>query len=192
MQEENRKEVLTNEIIKRELRTIYLLNRKWDIAACVLFGIVAIWSFSVVMSLDDFEYILIPLFFLAFFIVQLLYNVFKIKKTLSRIQNGGVAIIKDTLMECEEKLSSSLPTLKPYSEFYSYLTMKSPYHLRFQCFGTYTIPSGRNYRYCKMYDMEPRGVYNYSNVGDDFYIVTLLGSNEILLAYNTKLFELQK
>ena len=67
MQEENRKEVLTNEIIKRELRTIYLLNRKWDIAACVLFGIIAIWSFSVVMSLDDFEYILIPLFFLAFY-----------------------------------------------------------------------------------------------------------------------------
>lgn len=191
MKEENKKEVLTNEIIKRELKTIYLLNRKWDIASCVLLGIVVIWSFSVFVPFDDLEYALIPSFLLCFFIIWSLYIFFKIKKTLSKIQNGGIQITIDALMECEENLLRSLPTNKPYSEFYSYFTTKSPYHLRFQRLGTYTVPNGKNYRYCKMYDMQPKGVYNYSNVGDDFYVVTM-GSNEILLAYNTKLFELQE
>ncbi len=191
MKEENKKEILTKEMIQQELKTIYLINRKWDITFCVLLGIITIFSFSVFMPFDNSENFLVPLFFLCFFIVRLLYTVFKIRKTLSRIQNNCIQITKDALLECEENLIASLPTKKPHSEFYSYFTKKSPYHLRFQCSGTYTIPSGKNYRYCRMYDMEPKGVYNYSNVGDDFYIITM-GENEILLAYNTKLFELQE
>ena len=38
--------------------------------------------------------------------------------------------------------------------------------------------------------MSDKGVFNYSNIGDSFYLI-IDSKERILLAYNTKLFELQ-
>ena len=67
---------------------------------------------------------------------------------------------------------------------------QTPATLRFARYGKYAIQE-ENYTWSQMYNLNEMGVFRYSTVGDDFYIVTI-DDKKILLAYNKKLFELEE
>lgn len=69
-----------------------------------------------------------------------------------------------------------------------FLLAKAPYHLNFKCYGSYIIPFGENYAWSKMHNMMESSVYNSSNIGDEFYIISF-DNKRIALVYNTKFFE---
>ena len=65
------------------------------------------------------------------------------------------------------------------------------YHLHFSGYGKYTIPL-ENYQWSSMYSMTNKGVYSYSACEDEFYLVlSRAHTGKILMAYNTKLFEMK-
>ncbi|MBO5853078.1 MAG: hypothetical protein J6Q74_04635 [Clostridia bacterium] len=78
-------------------------------------------------------------------------------------------------------------------EHYNRVTMGVDviYHLHFSSYGKYTIPL-ENYKWSEMFSMSNKGVYNYSECDDEFYLVlSKPHTGKILLAYNTKLFEMK-
>ena len=66
------------------------------------------------------------------------------------------------------------------------------YRLNFNCYGKYMIPQYNNYPWSSLYCMRDEGVYNYSTFNDEFILVLSKPyTGHIILAYNTKLFELE-
>lgn len=90
-------------------------------------------------------------------------------------------IATDTLISSEEKAT--------YIGSAFAASFSSPYTLNFASYGQYCILGGENYSSSELYHMNDTGVFNYSTIGDTFYLI-LDTKNRILLAYNTKLFEL--
>lgn len=70
------------------------------------------------------------------------------------------------------------------------LLFRKPYSLQFETYGQYFIPEGKNYKWSKIHCMDDVSVYNYAVSGDEYYLVIM--NNQILYAYNKKLFELEK
>ena len=74
---------------------------------------------------------------------------------------------------------------------------RSPYYqFTFAKYGEFrlymNVYGNTNYTWSKMYAMSNQGIYNYSNVDDEFYLViTNDKKSKILQIYNQKLFELK-
>ncbi len=64
-----------------------------------------------------------------------------------------------------------------------------PYRLYFPPHRRYAFGI-RNYEWSELYNLTEEGAYRYSDIGDEFYLVEDK-RGKILVAYNTKLFELQ-
>ena len=54
----------------------------------------------------------------------------------------------------------------------------------------YNVPAGISYSWSIKHAMIPSSVFRSSKVGDEFYIVVI--NNKVIMAYNTKFFELQQ
>ncbi len=68
--------------------------------------------------------------------------------------------------------------------------MQEIYHLTFSGYGEYVVPQ-ENYSWSQNFSMTAKGVYNYSDYGDEFYLVlSKPNTGKILLVYNTKMFDL--
>ncbi len=121
----------------------------------------------------------------------LLFVIFKYAKVVAKISNDEIVITKDVLISCEDSYDQSITTVtRPVgNSLLNLFSNESAFSLNFKCYGTFRIPKGTNYQESKMYSMDAKGVYNYSVVGDEFYLVVI--DNKILYVYNTKLFELQ-
>ena len=63
-------------------------------------------------------------------------------------------------------------------------------YLYFARYGEYQIPK-ENYTWSFSLSMDDEDVYSYSTIGDEFYLVLAPGTSNILLVYNTKIFDLQ-
>ena len=63
-------------------------------------------------------------------------------------------------------------------------------YLHFARYGEYQIPK-ENYTWSFSLSMDDEDVYSYSTIGDEFYLVLAPGTSNILLVYNTKIFDLQ-
>lgn len=87
-------------------------------------------------------------------------------------------IVKDRLIRTEEHTT------------YVGKRMVIEYRLIFSCYGEYTIPDD-NYKWSRLYSMSNRGIYDCSDSGDEFYLVlSKPHTGNILLAYNTKQFDM--
>ncbi len=64
---------------------------------------------------------------------------------------------------------------------------KQSYKLDFLYSGTYSIPFGKNNASSDEMATTQKGIYNYAEIGDKYYLVVC--GNDIVLAYNSKLFE---
>ena len=187
MKEENRKEILIKETIIKDAKNIatskYMLPM-----ILVLFGVVieiiVMYSFGLTYT-ENILVLLVSLFVLLFVI-------FKYAKVVAKISNDEIVITKDVLISCEDGCDQSITTVtRPVgTAFLNLFSNESKFALNFKCYGTFRIPKGVNYQESKMYSMDAKGVYNYSVVGDEFYLVVI--DNKILYVYNTKLFELQE
>lgn len=63
-------------------------------------------------------------------------------------------------------------------------------YLYFARYGEYQIPK-ENYTWSFSLSMDDEDVYSYSTIGDEFYLVLAPCTSNILLVYNTKIFDLQ-
>ena len=71
-----------------------------------------------------------------------------------------------------------------------FIPFRQHHNLIFARYGKYYIPKD-NYTWSNEFHMDVKGVYNYSNIGDEYYLI-LSKDKKILLAYNMKLFELKE
>lgn len=101
-----------------------------------------------------------------------------------KITNKKLVIVEDWLVDIRE-----------VSEYYG-RRRRSYYMFYFANGGKYKLYPGYynndNYTWSKMYNMSNQGIYNYSQINDDFYLVfSNEKKNNLLLIYNKKLFELK-
>ena len=106
-----------------------------------------------------------------------------------RIATKKLVIVEDWLVDIREDIG------------YSNYRHRSPYHeFCFAKGGKYRIYlhtaasfENRHYKWSKMYNMSNQGIYNYSHIDDDFYLVFSNDKkNNLLLIYNKKLFDLKE
>ncbi len=107
----------------------------------------------------------------------------------TKLRNGRYSILKDEVIGTDH---TNRLEMTAYYYFWGiwFLLAKAPYNLSFKCYGLYIIPFGENYAWSKMHNMMESSVYNSSNIGDEFYVISF-DNKKIALAYNTKFFELK-
>ncbi len=190
MDDKFKKELLTIETIKKDItrnclnrhKTMIIILLSFTIPILVMvnfflceFGEISdvIWPLIIILSLDVFL-------------------IFKLLIELKTINNESFVIKKDILISCGEQYQDTVYTVtRPMGTILDKLfSNNSKYHLNFKCYKTYFIPKGINYKYTKMFSMWEKGVYNYSTINDEFYIV-MTSNEKILGVYNTKLFEIE-
>lgn len=172
-QEEKKVEILTLERIKKEI-----LKNVFSSMKIVLFmlGLMALMFILLFKVLDeyggDLEIYFEMLLFAAF-------TVYFIIKTISLIGSflkiNRLKVVVDHLADLKET---------GYATRYGWA---EEYQLFFKRFGKYIIPKA-NYKWSKIFSMNDRGVYNYSNPDDSFYLA-IIGDKQIGMAYNAKLFK---
>ena len=121
-----------------------------------------------------------PTIFFALLCLIVLFDSYKDYATIKKEQ---FKIVTDKLMTYQEKetyIGSA------FSSSFSH-----PYILEFKSYGNYSIPSKNNYTLSRNYSSTDKDIFNYATIGDTFYLV-ITKKEKILLAYNTKLFELKK
>ena len=104
----------------------------------------------------------------------------RIVAMLYRSVKAEPCIVKDTLRNAEVK------------DRYSRKFIDDKYRLHFAKYGSFVIPV-ENYKWSAAFEMDAKGVFHHSCSGDEFYLVlSKAQGGKILLAYNTKLFELEE
>jgi hypothetical protein len=99
---------------------------------------------------------------------------------LCRSVKAEPCIVKDTLLNAEVK------------DRYSRKFIDDKYRLHFAKYGSFVIPV-ENYKWSAAFEMDAKGVFHHSCSGDEFYLVlSKAQGGKILLAYNTKLFDLEE
>lgn len=176
------KEILTKEKIEQEVAKRYI-NIKPQAALLILVGFLCAAIILAIHSLQDFR-INIPLICLFVLVVFLIYigfwTLFDSFKKRKMMNNGNFYITTDKVYNTKKK--------------YHYFSRHRPvdYFLYFEKHGEYIIPMS-NYECSEMFSMSDTGLYRYSEIGDEFYLIMAEGKKEqILLVYNKKMFELQK
>lgn len=171
---EQKFEYLSNYIIKKELK---LLNKRKIIETVIM-----------ILVLVPFLYLMF-LFFDCFFIPTLTYTVFGIGATIffsliiTEVVNLFKTITKSkNFTVTTEKLVNAADKMHITRQGGIYYT----YHLKFNGYKEYQIPS-YNYEWSDVFNMSDKGVFNYSVLGDEFYLIII--NNKIQLVYNCKLFK---
>ena len=176
MSEERKKELLTKQNIKSDLKQVLYQSIVGVLVQvsllCLLFILLRILfieylSISTIV-LDCIFGILFVLYF-----IKLIYDV----KWIVEVNHYKFSVLTDSLVGRR----SGNPTGTSKSCF-----------LEFSNYGEYIIPAGRNYKWSKFYDMFEHDVLRASHVGDTFFVVLLRNEKKIAVAYNTRLFEMEE
>ena len=175
-----RKEILTRANIRKDIRKHY--RGRWGGYAFCAFAVL-IMGTQVFLLIKAFGYTATFIWYVTFFFAALCLLVsarsFNRSVIISRLP---FEILIDTLTKTEEKIISPVP---------KWISSR-PYKLYFANYGNWSPWSEpmKNYTWSKLYCLTDAGVYNYSEVGDTFYLIRSKGT-EIVVVYNTKMFELQ-
>lgn len=180
-----KKDILTIQKIKSDYRKLFYSSIKTVILMpiiLVLLITLIIYLFSCLQNKNLFlllEILIIsPPIFMCYICLATIFETYKDYNT---IKKDLFKIVTDTLISSEEKAT--------YIGSAFAASFSRPYTLNFASYGQYCILNGENYSSSELYTMNDKGVFNYSTVGDIFYLI-LDNKNRILLVYNTKLFEL--
>ena len=179
------KDILTIEKIKRDYRKQFYSSIKTVILMPIIFILLIaliIYLFSCLENNNLFlllEILIVsPPIFMSYICLATILEAYRDYTT---IKKDLFKIITDTLISSEEKAT--------YISSAFAASFSHPYALNFASYGQYCILSGENYSSSELYTMNDKGVFNSSTIGDTFYLIVDT-KNRILLAYNTKLFEL--
>lgn len=176
------KETLTVENVKQDIKNIYKSNIGLFVVL-VMFGTLLLLIGSWIWA--DIK--IAAIFFVVAGLAGIIGGIISLFTPLMarKITSKKLVIVEDWLVEIKERVEYAGKYTRPYYEF---------------CFASgarYTLYMGaayafenRHYKWSEMYNMSAQGIYNYSKIDDDFYLVF---SNEkkrnLLLIYNKKLFD---
>lgn len=83
-----------------------------------------------------------------------------------KITSKNLVIVEDWLVEIKEKIEHGGKYSHAYYEFC--FAKGGKYRLYMHTAATF---ENRHYKWSKMYNMSDQGIYNYSHIDDDFYLV---------------------
>ena len=219
MKEENRKEILTKETVKKELKEVYIHNALIHIpilVALTIFFLLYLWSYSLHKAdVVNYSEIGKKLFFIGNIALMIIcgsvyafvaYSVYKFIALAILAHKGKFDIVTDKLVdkekdgghkyyiteyELEEIPDHRKPIVFLFPNFSIHSSKKAHfiYKLQFAKHKTFYIPEGKLYRWSDKYRMEHWAVFRWAEICDDFHLV--LSKNKILYVYNAKHFELQ-
>lgn len=187
MKKENKKEALTKEIIKKEIKDICVNSIKSDVFLIILFLLLIVFSsllyayHSTVGCLIFCVALLLPL------LLRIVFGFVFLIKILLLTQKEKFNITKEKLNNKQSAEKRTTPIRDKAFLIKPWVFPADPYWLFFPT-GKYGIPIGMNYLWSSSYTMDQLGVFRSSNVGDEFFLVII--SNRIILAYNSEFFEL--
>ncbi len=188
MQDETRKETLTRKQIKKELKYISFCNILFRIVPAAIITPIILYlfpddrffPFAILFSIVVLIFICESCYFLKLFIVA---------------HNNTFSIIVDKLSNTKD-IEFRDGVTDPYigdAKFaiipLSFNLLGKTFRLFFSKNRVWRIPSGCIYTWSKYNWMNSFSVFRSSNIGDEFYLVMV--GKKIILAYNTKFFELQ-
>lgn len=172
------KEILTRDIIKQEFRKQQIWNAKGALIAFILS--IALLCFMLYLFFINLINGVESLFMIAvslFLVFVCCFALYKTVKNSLLADKDKFYITKDKLIRTEEKIVGR--------------RLNRPYGLYFASYGLYSVLIWKHhYSWSKLYHMSDDGIYNTALLGDEYYLVIAEEKN-ILLAYNTKLFELK-
>ena len=179
-----KREMLTVENIKTDLRKELKSGYSMLISTTLIFVAIV----AVIIGIGTEKYIeaslVLSQVFFCFAAALLLYVVITLAVKVIRLHK----IFYNTDYIVTDKLVG-METEEHYNRAYGGINVI--YHLHFSGYGKYTIPL-ENYKWSSMFSMSNKGVYNYSECDDEFYLVlSKPHTGKILMAYNTKLFEMK-
>lgn len=190
MKEENKKEILTKERIKIDIKNKCIDDIKAVVRTSLLlfvFLVIPPIILYKVFTPYDIPTSIATLMTIVSVVVLLLTICFLVTPLKLFLDvNKGFQITTDKLSHSSEM---SMSDIMIFSNWWLIYSLSKPYRLNFNSYGKYLIPKGKNYKWSNLYCMDDKGVYNYSVIGDEFYLAVI--DNKIALAYNKKLFELQ-
>lgn len=175
------KKVLNRNIIKTELKKIYLHDA---IKYCSLFLLcvvyVTLYFFEPQLSVYNpkgIVWMLSPLY--VFIIAISVINLYKTFNAYRLTKNNKIDIVTDALVDKRKK--AQLSRYRGYHHTYTFLFEKSGKYILKKQLITISNP----------YDIDDEQLYEISQIDDKFYVVSV-GRYKNILAYNSKLFELKE
>ncbi|MBR5222793.1 MAG: hypothetical protein IKV81_01335 [Clostridia bacterium] len=180
-----KKDILTREKIKFDSKKQFLYSVKSLILLPFIFIPLILFVLYVYLNLEKDSILLIAIIlvtliqaFLAYICVFGILDSYKKYKT---IKKGSFKIVTDKVIDVQEEAT--------YVGSAFMASFSRPYALIFSSYGKYAFDGNEYYTWSELYSMSTKSVFNYSGVGDIFYLV--IDKNEkIISIYNTRLFEL--
>lgn len=184
MREENRKEILTRDIIKKEIKSLYYSSIRFTV---IILGICIVCMIGFWFILADIhkdlkyiEGIFLLVTLLICTVVTICTGLLSNVKYLCKVSRDEFEIVTDVVdygipSKHRTKLESD----------------RAPYRLFFSSYAEYNIPGGMNYKGSKEFCVRDEAIYNGAMKGDEFYLA-IIDNKEIPIAYSKKLFELQQ
>ena len=176
------KEILTMDNIQEDVKDSISFSFWIPLAVFLLYTIVcAGMAFCIILLVNlvlpnMMALKIIGIIFFAILELFLFYEIVKTYKNKKEIKKGDIQITEDWVVE-------KLP-VKPGK--YNW----RPYTLVFAKSGNYGIHNELNYKWSKVYLLSDEGVYNYTKIDDEFYVISV-GEHKNLVAYNKRMFELK-
>lgn len=189
MREESRKEILTRGCVKTDIKNSCVNDIKIVSIRFLPFFMFAFFGLIILLMVKaEVMAILSMCAFMLIAIVTWLVFTRKSLKLIQKANKNHFEIATDDLCGCEEK--HGIEKLFAY-EYHIRLALNRPYRLFFMNYGEYRIPKKENYRWSDIHHMYDKDVFNYAVTHDKYYLA-VIDNKEIVMVYNTKLFELQE
>ena len=196
MQEELKKEILTVEIIKKDIKGILIYNVLMMLIFTALFCFFA-FLFHSICTMESTEYasllkadLIIIVTFLVLSVPFLLQSIY-CTILLITFQKGCFSITTDRI--CDIKINKWLArrsSTEPQRPILSFGIFKTGFNLFFEKHKKYNIATGGHYGFSLVNKMLHFQQFNSSEIGDEIYLAKV--GDRIIEIYNTKLFELQE
>lgn len=177
------KETLTVKNIKQDIKEIY----KPSVTAFLILSILG--AILLLITKDVWNDIKIAsIFFAVIGLTSVAGGIIALFMPLMgrNITSKKLVIVEDWLVDIREDIEyRHRGPDQPYYEFS--FAKGSKYRLYLNVYGN------ENYKWSKMYAMSNQGIYNYSQIDDDFYLVfSNEKKNNLILIYNKKLFDFKE
>ena len=167
------------------IRTDMQQQRRGGFVALVFLGVFAVALAAFGLWIGHFGGVVFVLYGVLFGVLALVVLValsaqVRAVVTFRRLLEQEPHIYRDRVVRMEEK--------EHRSRYSTYTT----YHLYFAGFGEYQIPDS-NYAWTEEFGMSSYGLYQFTSLGDEFYLVlSKPHTGKVLLAYSDKLFNAPK
>ena len=178
MSEENKKEILTREIIKKEIKHLYFANIRFTLIILSVFIICMLGLWNIHKDLKYIKAIFLSVTSVICILSIVCTDFYKSVKYLYKVSRDEFKIVTDIV-------AYGIPS-KHRTKFES---ERAPYKLFFSFYAEYNIPGGMNYKWSKNFCVRDEAIYNAAMKGDEFYLA-VIDNKEIPIAYSKKHFEL--